>query len=80
MRFALFCDGTYSLTTVAIEVAQVHATMSEVEAVRAVVEVVAVARRRTPIVAVVTSIVERGTVTVTRSRKEDTTAVWSYKL
>ena len=74
MRFALFCDGAYSLTVVAIVVA-VHelATIEEVEVVRAVV--VEVVRRRTPIVAVVTIIEERRPVTEARSRKEDAVAI-----
>ena len=50
MRFALFCDGAYSLTIAATAVDHVLATIVEVEVVRAAV-VVAVARRRTPIVA-----------------------------
>ena len=79
MRFALFCDGAYSPTVAAKVAVHVLATIVEVEVVRAVV-VEAVVRRRTPIVAIVTNIAERCPVTEARSRKEDTTAVWSYNL
>ena len=79
MRFALFCDGAYSPTVVAIVVAHALATIVKVEDVR-VVAVVVVVRRRTPIVAVVTIIDERCPVTGARSRKEDMVAVRSRYL
>ena len=59
MRFALFCDRAYSKANVTI-VVPIHAleTIVEAEVVRAVV-VEVVVRSRTPIVAVVTVVVER---------------------
>ena len=79
MRFALFCDGAYSPTVVAIVVVHALVTIVEKEAVRDGV-VLVVVRSRTPIVYIVTIIFERCPVTAARSRKEDTTAVWSYNL
>ena len=76
MRFALFCDGAYSMTVAAIEAAVHELAIAEAEAVRAA----AVARSRTPKGAIVTSTVERRPVTATRSRKENTAAVRSYNL
>ena len=58
MHFALFCDGAYSLTEVAIDAVHVLVTIVEVEVVRAVVVVVDVCGR-TPIVAEVTVVAER---------------------
>ena len=58
MRFALFCDGAYSPTVAATVGVHVPIINAEVEAVREAV-VVVVFRSRTPIVAIVTSIVER---------------------
>ena len=79
MRFALFCDGAYSLTVVAKVAAHVLATIAkEEEVVRAVGAVVV--GRRTPIVATPSGEVEQRPVTVTRSRKEDTVTVWSCTL
>ena len=75
----LFCDGAYSLTVEAIADVHVRATNAEIDVTRVGV-VVVVVRRRTPIAAVVTIIVEQCTVTVARSRKENIAAVGSYNL
>ena len=79
MRFALFCDGAYSTTDAANVVAHAIENIAKDEVVRAAV-VVVVIRSRNPIVAIATSIAERRPVAGTCSRKEDTTAVWSYNL
>ena len=70
MRYALFCDGAYSMTVAATDAVHVLETNAEAEDVREVV-----VRRRTPIVAAVTVVVERRPVTVARSRKEDAVAI-----
>ena len=74
----LFCDGAYSPTDVANDAVHALVTIVTEEAVRAVAEVIV--RRRTPIADVVTIKFERCPVTVARSRKEDTAAVWSYNI
>lgn len=55
MRFALFSDRTHRVAVVTIVVVHVMTTAIEVEVVRVVIAV----RRRTPIVTVATSIIER---------------------
>ena len=81
MRSALFCDGAYWHAIGAIAVpTHVLVTIVEDEVVREVAVVAVVVRSRTPIAAIATSIAERRPVAETRSRKEDTTAVWSYNL
>ena len=75
MRFALFCDGAYCIANAAIAADHVLVTIGKVEVVRVIV--VVVVRRRTPIEAYVTIIVERCPATAARCRKEDAVAIRS---
>ena len=57
MRFALFCDGAYGPTAVAM--APTHVLKTTIEAKVVLVIAIALVWRRTPIVAVLSGVVER---------------------